>query len=148
MKSFILTIVITISFINICKSEEINYKTVEEYLIKRGYSDVSDEPPFGRMPNVLSFNKNGTDVIVKYTDDGIIYESSMMIKSAKNSPFETIEEGKWIFSKLIGGRRIASVWINDCFSGLNYNKDIKTADFSYFCYPTLDDLTLSFTAQH
>lgn len=57
----------------------------------------------------------------------------------KSSP-EIINDGKWIFSKLINARAEASRWFNDCLLGINYNKNVKIPDYTYFYYPSAEIL--------
>ena len=40
-----------------------------------------------------------------------------MLANAKDSLSEIINDGKWIFSKLINARAEASRWFNDCLFG-------------------------------
>lgn len=98
--------------------------------------------------NVLDFNKDNSNIILKFSEESILYEVSIMLTNAKNSSSEIINDGKWIFSKLINARAEASRWFNDCISGINYNKDVKTPDYTYFCYPAADILNFAFTTQY
>lgn len=137
-----------LSFSKICWSNELNYKVISNYLTEKNYKDISDDDLFGRQPDILSFNKDNSNIILKFSDDGIIYEVSLMLTDAKNSSNEIIDDGKWIFSKLINARAEASRWFNDCLLGINYNKDVKTPDYTYFCYPSAEILNFAFTTQY
>jgi len=139
---------IMILFSKFCWSNELNYKIISNYLIEKGYKDTSDDCIFGRQPNVLDLNKENSNIILKFSEEGILYEVSIMLTNAKNSSSEIINDGKWIFSKLINARAQASRWFNDCISGINYNKDVKTPDYTYFCYPAADVLNFAFTTQY
>ena len=91
---------IMILFSKFCWSNELNYKIISNYLIEKGYKDTSDDGIFGRQPNVLDFNKDNSNIILKFSEEGILYEVSIMLTNAKNSSSEIINDGKWIFSKI------------------------------------------------
>lgn len=149
MKKFTMFLMISLlSFSKFCWSNELNYKVISNYLTEKNYKDISDDDLFGRQPGILSFNKDNSNIILKFSDDGIIYEVSLMLTDAKNSSNEIIDDGKWIFSKLINARAEASRWFNDCMLGINYNKDVKTPDYTYFCYPSAEILNFAFTTQY
>lgn len=149
MKKITMFLMISLlSFSKICWSNELNYKVISNYLTEKNYKDTSDDDLFGRQPGILSFNKDNSNIILKFSDDGIIYEVSLMLTDAKNSSNEIIDDGKWIFSKLINARAEASRWFNDCLLGINYNKDVKTPDYTYFCYPSAEILNFAFTTQY
>lgn len=149
MNRFTMFLMISLlSFSKICWSNELNYKIISNYLVEKNYKDISDDGIFGRQPGILSFNKDNANIILKFSEDGIIYEVSLMLTDAKNSSTEIINDGKWIFSKLINARAETSRWFNDCISGINYNKDVKTPDYTYFCYPSAEILNFAFTTQY
>ena len=149
MKKFTMFLMISLlSFSKFCWSNELNYKVISNYLTEKNYKDISDDDLFGRLPGVLSFNKDNSNIILKFSEDGTIYEVSLMLTDAKNSSAEIINDGKWIFSKLINARAEASRWFNGCMLGINYNKDVKTPDYTYFCYPSAEILNFAFTTQY
>ena len=91
---------IMILFSKFCWSNELNYKIISNYLIEKGYKDTSDDGIFGRQPNVLDFNKDNSNIILKFSEEGILYEVSIMLTNAKNSSSEIINDGEMDIFKI------------------------------------------------